>query len=328
MWLARLGALLFAAIVLFVHGSVPVGAQDYPTRQITLLVPFAPGGSLDFIGRLLGQKLSERLGRPVIIENKPGAGSATGTLQVSRSDPDGYTLLVSPSGTFSINPTLYKQLSYDPVKDLTPVALVVRDPLLLVINPQLPVKSVADLIKLAKEKQGKLTFASSGAGTSLHLLGEYLKTTAGIEMVHVPYRGGAQAIQDVIGGRVDMMFADPATGVPQVQAGTVRALGVSSATRLEAVKEIPTVAEAGLPGFEMTSWQMVAAPAGTPAAVVAKLNDALKAVMAERDVQKQLVDRGQIPVISPAPPELARFMASETDRWGKIVRGAGLAGSL
>src|SRR5262245_23165104 len=326
MAVARLWVLLLAAAI---WPSAPAVAQDdYPTRQITIVVPFAPGGSVDFIGRVVGQKLSERLARPVIVENRPGAGSATGALAVTKSAPDGYTLLLAPSGTYAINPTLYKQLGYDPAKDLAPVALVVRDPLLLVVNPTLPVKSVADLVNLAKARPRPLSFASPGAGTSLHLLGELLKTTAGIDIVHVPYRGGAPAIQDLIAGQVHMMFADPATGVPQVQAGKVRALGVSSATRLPAAPDIPTVAEAGLPGFEMVSWQLIAAPAATPNGVVVRLNAELKAVMAEPDVQKRLIDRGQIPVVSTSPQELAAFVASETDRWGKIVHAAGIAGSL
>jgi tripartite-type tricarboxylate transporter receptor subunit TctC len=328
MRIVRLCVLLVAVMIGASRTVVPAVAQDYPTRPVTIVVPFAPGGSVDFIARLVGQKLAERLGRPVIVENRPGAGSATGTLAVTKAAPDGYTLLLAPSGTFAINPTLYKQLSYDPVKDLTPVALVVRDPLLLLVNPTLPVKSVADLIKLAKEKPGKLSFASSGAGTSLHLLGELLKTTAGIDMVHVPYRGGALAMQDVVGGQVDLMFADPATGVPQAQAGKVRALGVSSATRLPAAPDIPTVAEAGLPGFEMVSWQLIAAPAGTPPSIIAKLNSELKAVMAATDVQKPVVDRGEVPVVSPSPQELTAFIAAETTRWGKVVQQAGLAGSL
>jgi len=328
MTVVRLCVLLIAALCWSSPGAGPALAQDYPTRPVTIIVPFAPGGSVDFIGRLVGQKLSDRLGRPVIVENRPGAGSATGALAVSKAAPDGYTLLLAPSGTFAINPTLYKQLSYDPAKDLIPVALVVRDPLLLLVNPSLPVKSVADLIKLAKEKPGKLSFASSGAGTSLHLLGELLKTSAGIDMVHVPYRGGALAMQDLLAGQVDLMFADPATGVPQAQAGKARALGVSSATRLPAAPDIPTVAEAGLPGFEMVSWQLIAAPAGTPEPIVAKLNTALKAVMAEPDVQKPVIDRGEVPVVSPSPHELTAFVAAETTRWGKVVQEAGLAGSL
>ena len=231
MAVARLCVLLVAATIGASQHFGAALAQDYSARQVTIVVPFTPGGSVDFIARLTGQKLSERLGRPVIIENRPGAGSATGTVAVTKAAPDGATLLLAPSGTFAINQTLYRQLSYDPAKDLIPVALVVRDPLLLLVNPTLPVKTVADLVKLAKEKPGKLSFASSGAGTSLHLLGELLKTTAGVDMVHVPYRGGGPAMQDLIAGQVDLMFADPATGVPQAQDGKVRALGVSSATR-------------------------------------------------------------------------------------------------
>jgi tripartite-type tricarboxylate transporter receptor subunit TctC len=277
---------------------------------------------------MVGQKLSERLGKPVIVENRPGAGSATGTIAVAKAAPDGYTLLLAPSGTYAINPTLYKQLPYDPVKELAPVALVNLDPLLLVVNPSLPVHSVSDLIKLAKEKPGQLSFASPGAGTSLHLLGELLKTTAGIEMVHVPYRGGAPALQDVIAGQVQLMFSDPASAVPQAKAGRVRALGVSSATRLPAAPEIPTVAEAGLPGFAMVSWQMIAAPAGTPKEIVDKLNAEIKAVMALPEIQKQVTDRGQVPMASPTPAELSAFIDTEIGRWGKIVQQAGLAGSL
>jgi tripartite-type tricarboxylate transporter receptor subunit TctC len=324
---ARVWTLLLTAVAWWAAANATL-AQNYPTRQVTIVVPFAPGGSVDFIGRIVAQKLSERLGKPVIVENRPGAGSATGALAVSKSPADGYTLLLAPSGTYAINPTLYKKLSYDPAKDFIPVALVVRDPLLLVVNPSLPVQSVADLVKLAKEKPGQLSFASPGAGTSLHLLGELLKTTAGIQMVHVPYRGGAPALQDVIAGQVQLMFVDPATGVPQAQAGKVRALGVSSSMRLPAAPDIPTVAEVGLPGFEGTSWQMIAAPAGTPAEVVSRINAELKAVMEQPDIRKRLVDRGQIPVASPPPQELAAFIAAETARWGKIVQEAGLAGTL
>jgi len=325
---ARFWTVLVAALGWAIGGGAPAAAQDYPARQITLVVPFAPGGSVDFIGRIVAQKLAERLGKPVIVENRPGAGSATGALAVAKSAPDGYTLLLAPSGTYAINPSLYKKLSYDPAKDFVPVALVVRDPLLLVVNPSLPVHSVADLIKLAKERPGQLSFASPGAGTSLHLLGELLKTTAGIQMVHVPYRGGAPALQDVIAGQVQLMFVDPATGVPQAQAGKVRALGVSSSMRLPAAPDIPTVAEVGLPGFEGTSWQMIAAPAGTPPAIVGRLNAELKSVMEQADIQKRLIDRGQIPVVTPPPPDIAAFVRAETERWGAIVQKAGLAGSL
>ena len=236
-----------AVAALAVAFAIPANAQDYPSRQVTIVVPFAPGGSVDIVGRLVAQKLAERLGKPFIVENRPGAGTATATTAVAKSAPDGHTLLFAPSGTYAINPTLYKQLAYDPLRDLTMVALVTRDPLLLVVNPSLPVKSAADLVKYAKDNPGKVSFATTGPGTSLSLLGELLKFTAKIDIVPVSYRGGAQALQDVIAGQAHMMFSDPASAVPQAQAGKVRALGVSSATRLPVAPDIPTISEAGLP---------------------------------------------------------------------------------
>ncbi len=306
----------------------PSVAQEYPQRQVTIVVPFGAGGSVDIVGRLVAQKLTERLGKPFIVENRPGAGTATATTAVAKSAPDGHTLLFAPSGTFAINPTLYKQLSYDPLKDLVMVALVTRDPLVLVVNPSLPVKSVTELIKYAKENAGKVSFATTGPGTSLTLLGELLKFTAGVDIVPVGYRSGAQGLQDVVAGQVQMMFSDPASGIVQAQAGKVRALAVSSGTRLAIAPDLPTFAEAGLPGVAIESWEMLAAPAGTPAPVVARINAELRAVLALPDIQKQLNDRGQIPVVSPLPQELEAFVKSEMKRWGDIVRAAGQTGSL
>jgi tripartite-type tricarboxylate transporter receptor subunit TctC len=307
--------------------SSQIAAQDYPSRQVTIVVPFAAGGSVDIVGRLVAAKLTERLGKPFIVENRPGAGTATATTAVAKSPPDGHTLLFAPSGTFAINPTLYKQLAYDPLKDLTMVALVTRDPLVLVVNPSLPVHSVAELVKYAKDNPGKVSFAATGAGTSLTLLGELLKNIAKIDIVSVNYRGGAQGLQDVIAGQVHMMFSDPASGVVQAQAGKVRALGVSSATRLAVAPDIPTITEGGLP-FAIESWEMLAAPAGTPDAIVARLNAELRAVLALPDIQQQINARGQIPVVSPPPQELSAFVKAEMGRWGDIVRAAGQAGSL
>ena len=317
----------FAVVALAAAYAGPVTAQDYPQRQVTIVVPFAAGGSVDIVGRLVAQKLTERLGKPFIVENRPGAGTATATTAVAKSAPDGHTLLFAPSGTFAINPTLYKQLAYDPLKDLTMVALVTRDPLVLVVNPSLPVNSVADLVKYAKENPGKVSFAATGAGTSLTLLGELLKFSAKIDIVSVNYRGGAQGLQDVIAGQVHMMFSDPASGVVQARAGKVRALGVSSATRLPIAPDVPTISEAGLP-FAIESWEMLAAPAGTPAPIVARVNAELRAVMALPDIQKQLIERGQVPVVSPPPDELTAFVKTEMQRWGDIVRASGQAGSL
>ena len=318
---------IVAAVAAAFAIASPVAAQDYPSRQVTVVVPFAAGGSVDIVGRLVAQKLTERLGKPFIVENRPGAGTATATTAVAKSAPDGHTLLFAPSGTYAINPTLYKQLAYDPLKDLTMVALVTRDPLVLVVNPSLPVNSVADLVKYARDNPGKVSFAATGAGTSLTLLGELLKSVAKIDIVSVNYRGGAQGLQDVIAGQVHMMFSDPASGVVQARAGKVRALGVSSATRLAVAPDIPTITEGGLP-FAIESWEMLAAPAGTPAPIVARINAELRAVLALPDIRQQLNDRGQIPVVSPPPQELEAFVKSEMTRWGNIVRAAGQAGSL
>jgi tripartite-type tricarboxylate transporter receptor subunit TctC len=305
-----------------------VSAQDYPSRQVTIVVPFGAGGSVDIVGRLVAQQLTDRLGKPFIVENRPGAGTATATTAVAKSAPDGHTLLFAPSGTFAINPTLYKQLAYDPLKDLTMVALVTRDPLVLVVNPSLPVKSLADLIKYAKDNPRKVSFASTGPGTSLTLLGELLKFTAGIDIVSVGYRSGAQGLQDVVAGQVQMMFADPASGIVQAQAGKVRALAVSSGTRLAIAPDLPTFAEAGLPGIAIESWEMLAAPAATPAPIVQRINTELRAVLALPSIQKQLNDRGQIPVVSPPPAELEAFVKEQQARWGDVVRRSGQAGSL
>jgi tripartite-type tricarboxylate transporter receptor subunit TctC len=317
---------IVAAVAAALAIASPVAAQDYPSRQVIIVVPFAAGGSVDIVGRLVAQKLTERLGKPFIVENRPGAGTATATTAVAKSAPDGHTLLFAPSGTYAINPTLYKQLAYDPLKDLTMVALVTRDPLVLVVNPSLPVNSVADLVKYARDNPGKVSFAATGAGTSLTLLGELLKSVAKIDIVSVNYRGGAQGLQDVIAGQVHMMFSDPASGVVQARAGKVRALGVSSATRLAVAPDIPTITEGGLP-FAIESWEMLAAPAGTPAPIVARINAELRAVLALPDIRQQLNDRGQIPVVSPPPQELEAFVKSEMTRWGNIVRAAGQAGS-
>ena len=306
----------------------PVSAQDYPSRQVTIVVPFGAGGSVDIVGRLVAQQLTERLGKPFIVENRPGAGTATATTAVAKSAPDGHTLLFAPSGTYAINPTLYKQLAYDPLKDLTMVALVTRDPLVLVVNPTLPVKSLAELIKYAKDNPKKVSFASTGPGTSLTLLGELLKFTADIDIVSVGYRSGAQGLQDVVGGQVQMMFADPASGIVQAQAGKVRALAVSSGTRLAIAPDLPTFAEAGLPGVAIELWEMLAAPAGTPVPIVQRINTELRAVLALPDIQKQLNDRGQIPVVSPSPKELEVFVKEQQALWGDVVRRSGQAGSL
>ncbi len=300
-------------------------AQDYPSRQVNFVVPFAPGGGTDILGRLFGQKLSDRFGKPFVIENRPGAGTVTAAVQVAKSAPDGYTIMMATSGTMAMNPTLYKKLPYEPGKDLVLVALICNVPFVLVVNPALPVNSVADLVKVAKERP--LSYWSGGVGAFHHLMGELFKTTLGIPMTHVPYRGTLPALNDLIAGHIQLLFSDLAPAYPLIQAGKLRALGVTTAQRAPAAPELPPLAEVGLPGFDWAPWQSVVAPGGTPKDIVLKLNGALNAALAEPEVAKQLVGLQFIPVGKGSPEELDRFVKSETVRWAKVLQQAGVAGS-
>jgi tripartite-type tricarboxylate transporter receptor subunit TctC len=313
------------ALGLVAFAAAAARAEDYPSRQITFVVGFPPGSSSDTFARNVGARLAERLGKPFVIENKPGAGSIIAAQTVARAAPDGHTIMVAPSGTIAINPSLYKNLPYDPLKDFSFIAQTASFPLILTVSPDHPAKSVQDLIKLAKEK--RLTFASSGAGTSIHLAGELFKTMAGIEMTHVPYKGPALALTDIIGGRVDMIFSDPATVVTLIKEGRLRALAVSTPQRFPVLPDVPTVAEAGLPGFDASSWHMMIAPAGTPEAIMDKLRSEFKAVLANPEMKRQMLDVGLVAVDSPGPAELRKFAESEIARWSKIVQQAGLAGT-
>src|SRR5271166_4588940 len=259
-----------ASFIVLAVIAAGAGAQTYPTKPIRLVVPFPAGGTTDILAREVGQRLSVSLGQSVIVDNRPGAAGNIGSELVAKSAPDGYTLLMATVGTHAINPSLYARMPYDHVKDFTPVVLVAGVPNVLEVTPSLPVYTVADLIKLAKEKPGQINFASSGSGTSIHLSGELFKTMAGVDMTHVPYKGSAAAITDLIGGQVQVMFDNLPSSLPQIKAGKLRAIAVTSAQRAPALPDVPTIAESGLPGFEATSWFGVVAPAGpapAPAAV-------------------------------------------------------------
>jgi tripartite-type tricarboxylate transporter receptor subunit TctC len=310
----------------FVGASAgPIWAQDYPNHQVNFVVPFAPGGGTDILGRLVGQKLTDRFGKPFVVENRPGAGTVNAAVQVSGSAPDGYTIMMATSGTMAMNPTLYKKLPYEPGKDLILAALICNVPFVLVVNPALPVHSVADLVKLAKEKQ--LTYGSGGAGAFHHLMGELFKTMMGVPMTHVPYKGTLPALNDVIAGHIELMFSDLAPAYPLIQAGKVRALGVTTAQRAASAPEIPPLAEVGVPGFDWAAWQSVAVPGATPKEVVAKLNSAINAAVAEPDVTKQLTGLQFVPIGKGSPEELDRFVKTETTRWAKVLQQAGVAGT-
>ncbi len=302
-------------------------AQDYPTKPVTTVVPFAAGGAGDILSRIVHQRLEARLGKPFLVENKPGAGGVTGVLTATKSNHDGYTLLMSPSGPIAVNPTLMKSLPYDPETDLTPLALVAGTPFMLVVNPALPINSLADLIKYAKERGSPLPFAMVGPGTPHHLFAEMLKTMIGIETSYVPYRGSQPAITDVIAGHVPIMFCDLGPAGPQIAAGKVRALGSSTMTRLAAFPDVPSLHEAGAKGFDAASWQMLVAPGKTPRPVVDKLHAELKVVLAMPDVKEAISKNGMVPMPENSVEGLQAFVKAEIDRWGKVVRGAGIAGS-
>jgi tripartite-type tricarboxylate transporter receptor subunit TctC len=314
-----------AFAVLVVHTASPAHAQDWPARQVTFVLPFAPGGAIDIYARAYAQKLSEKFGKPFVVENRPGAGTVLAANSVARAAPDGHTVLVSPS-PLAINATLYKKLPYDTANDFTAIAYVADIPLVLVVHPSLPVKSVTDLIKHAKDNPG-LSYASSGTGTTLHLSGEMLKSMTGIQMTHVPYKGGPPALNDVVAGHVQLVFADPSSAIQQIKAGRVRPLGLTSKVRLPSAPDIPPIAEAGVPGFEAVSWTVFLAPTNTPEAIAARLHAELTALAATPEMHAQAIKLGMLPVTSPSLPQLRGFLPKEIDRWGKLVHQAGIAGS-
>ena len=316
---------IIAPVVLALGSHPSTWAQDYPARSITLIAPWAAGGAVDVTARIIAPKLTDRLGRPVVVENRPGGGSTIGTAMGAKAAPDGHTLHIPGSGSMAIAPTMYKSLSYDPVKDIAPIALICRVPFVLVVNPSLPIKSIPELITYAKEH--KLNYASGGPGSPHHLYAEMFKGMTGIEMTHIPYKGSADAIKDVVAGHVPLLFSDPAPSVPLIRNGTVRPLGVTTLARWSVVPDIPPLNEAGVPGFDAAGWFMVAGPAETPKPIVERLHAELKTIMGLPDVQEAVERTGLVPVVSPPLPELQTFIASEKARWGKVVQQAGLAGT-
>ena len=319
-------ALVALAAVLVISCARRTDAQDYPTRTIAFVAPFPAGGIADVAARMLAQRLSDRLGKPVVVENRSGAGAVIGAASVARAVPDGHTLLLGGTPPFAIAPAVWKKLPYDPVNDFVPVTRINDVPFILVINPTLPVHTVADLIKLARDRPGELAYASPGPGTGPHLAAEMLKTTTGMDITHVPFKGDSQALMDVVAGRVPLMFAAP-TALPMIAEGKVRALAVSSASRLALLPGIPTIAEAGISGFDVVIWTMVVAPAQTPKSIVDKLHVELKGIAAEPGIKAYFVKNGLIPVDSPPIEELQRFMKLEVVRWGRVAQQVGLAGS-
>ena len=297
------------------------GSANFPDKPIKIVVTFTTGGAPDILARLIGERLTAAWGQPVIVDNKPGAGGNLGADFVAKAPPDGYTIVVGTVGTHSINGALYSKMPYDMVKDFTPITLLATTPNMLVINNDVPAKNLKDFIALGK-KEGKMTFASSGSGTSIHVSGELFKTMTGIDMVHIPYKGRATAIPDLLGGRVTMMFDNMPSSLALVREGKLRALGVTSSTRSPAAPDIPTIAESGLPGFDAVSWFALFAPANTPKPIIDKLQTEVRKILKTPDIRKRLADNGLDPV-GGTPDELAAYQKSEISKWAKVVKDSG-----
>jgi tripartite-type tricarboxylate transporter receptor subunit TctC len=302
-------------------------APDYPTKPVTFIVPFAPGGVTSLFARVLGQRLEQRLGKPFVVDNRPGGGGVTAAVAVANAAPDGHTIMMASSTILAINVTVRKNLPYDPRKDLTPIALLARVPFVLVVNPALPIHSVADLVKLAKEKPGQLSFGTPGPGTFHHLNAEMFKGIFGLDMIHVPYKGSAPALNDLVGGHIQMMFCDVPPAMSLIQSGKLRALGVTTAQRVPAVAELPPLAEVGIPGYDIASWHTVTTTGNVPRPIVDKLYTNIRDIMSDPAVTEALTKDGAIPQVSPSPDGMKRFVESEIVRWGKVIEQAGLAGS-
>ena len=310
---------------LTVIAAEPAQTQQYPSRPVTIVVPLGAGGGSDLLARLVAQKLEQRLGRSFVIENRPGGGTTLAAMLVARAKPDGHTLLQATSTTMAVNVTLAKKLAYDPVKDFEPVALLTASPFVLTVNADSPVKSVADLIALAKARPGELNYGSAGPGTMHHLSTELMLSLTGTRMQHVPYKATPQALTDLLAGRVQVLFGDGPSVVPQIREGKLRALAVSTAKRSPATPEVPTMQEAGIAGFESAAWQMIVAPANTPAEIVALLNNEVRAIFNEPEVTQELTNRGMGPQVTGSPQQLRDYVKAEIVRWSPIVERAGVA---
>ena len=309
-------------------GSPVARALDYPTHPVTIVVPFAAGGSADIVARLLAQVLQQRLGKSFVVENRPGAGTIIAAGAVAKAEPDGYQLLMAPSSTMAVNVTLYKKLPYDPTVDFIPISGLARVPFVLLVNPSLPVHSLMELIAYAKARPGQLSFASVGPGVPHHLYAELLMNTAGIAMTYVPYKGSAPALNDVVAGHIPLMFSDIPPALGMLQAGKVRPLGVTTFTRVPVLPDVPTIAEAGLPEFgAMPGWHMMVAPSRTSRAVVEKLHTELSNIVALPAIEGEIVKLGMLRFDNASVDELRDFVKSEIVRWGKVVEQAGIARS-
>jgi tripartite-type tricarboxylate transporter receptor subunit TctC len=312
---------LLAAAGLLLALTTVVAAQDYPNKPVRLIIPFPPGGSNDVVGRMIGTQLSERLGKQVVVDNRAGAGGVVGTELAASAPKDGYTILII-SMAHAVNPWLYK-LPYDPLKAFAPISVLASGPNVVAVNPSLPVNSIKDLVALAKQKPGELQYASAGVGSFQHLGGELFKLEAGVNMLHVPFKGGGPAMIDVIGGHTKLLFSSLVQTTPHIRSGKLKALGVGGSKRNAVLPEVPTVAEAGVPTYEAVNWWGLVAPAGTPAPVIERLHKAVQEVQNSAEVQKQFASEGA-EIVRMSPTEFGGFMEKEMTKWGRVVKEGGI----
>ena len=312
--------LFLLSILIF---SLQSAAQNWPTRTVRFIAPFPPGGGTDLNARMIAPRLGAALGQQVIVENRPGAGGMLGTDIVAKSPPDGYNMVIATIGPIAINPSLYAKMPYDPAKDLAPVTLTGEVPNGLVVHPTLPAKSIKELIALAKKRPGELNYGSSGNGAGDHLAGEMLNVMAGIKMTHVPYKGGAPAMVDLLAGNIQLIFATLATGMPYIKSGKVRALAMAGPQRFALLPDVPTVAEAGVPGFAVTNWAGIFVAAGTPRVIVDRLNNEIVKALGAPDVKQKLLEMGLVAGTN-TPEQFASFIQSETVKWAKVVKDANI----
>jgi tripartite-type tricarboxylate transporter receptor subunit TctC len=313
---AVFASLLFAA-------TTGVFAQAYPTKPIRFIVPFPPGGSADILARAIGQKAGEGLAQPLVVDNRPGAGTAIGAEALAKSPPDGYSIMIGTVSSHAINPALNPKLPYDPLRDFTPISLVATIPFAMIVHPSVPAKSVQEFVALARAKPGSLNYSSAGNGTSNHLAGELLKSMAGIDIVHIPYKGSAPALNDLLAGQVSLMFDLVLTAAPHIKSGAVRGLAVTSAKRSSALPDLPTVAESGVPGYEVSAWFGIFAPAGVSQPVVQRLNAEFIKALEQPDLRQRLASQGAEP-LSSTPSEFSAYLRSEIDKWAKVVKASGM----
>jgi len=314
-------SVLLVALALcgFAAGAADQGG--YPTRPIRLIVPFPPGGGTDILSRLVANKLNERAGWQVVVDNRPGAGGNIGLDAAAKANPDGYTMVTGQTSNLTINPSLYSKLPYDSLRDFTPVSVIASSPIAIMVSAKAPYKSFADLLAAAKAKPGELTFASTGNGTVGHLTGELLQRTAGVKMIHVPYKGAAQAFPDLLGGRIHVFLASLETAIPQMKAGTIRTLAITSLQRVPVLPDIPTVAESGIKGFETTTWFGILVPKATPQPIVARLSDEITKALDAPDVRERMAANGGA-TVKTGPAAFDALIRSELPKWSRVVKDA------